>query len=74
MRYPFSPTQLSALRSLMEKPQPLRLNTARALERRGYIKSDGTNYKLTVTGRAFTEDYVDRTGNGPEDLKALFRF
>lgn len=74
MRYPFSPTQLSALRALNEKPQPLRANTAKALERRGYIEQDGTNYKLTMTGRAFIQDYIDRTGNGPEDLKAMFRF
>lgn len=69
-----SPTQLSTLRALDEKPQPVRKNTAGALMRYGYIEPDGTLYKLTIRGRSFIRDYVERTGDGPEDLKAMFRF
>lgn len=43
--------------------------------RRGLIEpSQDGRYRLKSYGRRLIRSYVERTGDGPEDLKAMFRF
>lgn len=79
-RYPLSPAQLSALRALADGETKVNSRTGQSLVKKGYARyaltlfSGAKGFELTPTGRAFIEDYVERTGDGPEDLKAMFRF
>lgn len=82
IRLRITPAQVEALRDLLDNdPDPVAVNprTARVLrnlylvETGGY-SSSATLYSLTPAGRRAVTDYVERTGDGPEALKARFRF
>ena len=78
-RYPLSPAQLSALRTLEAGYPYVNARTTKSLISKGYVRQvphvdRRPKHELTPTGRTFIEDYVERTGDGPEDLKAMFRF
>lgn len=51
-----------------------RQGTVDALAKRGLVKQSGDTLVITETGTRFIREYVNRTGNGPEELKAMFRF
>lgn len=69
--------QLSALRTLLDGGQKINLRTRRGLMRHGFAAPHEDDHRLTVltsTGRTFIQHHVKVTGDGPEDLKAMFRF
>jgi hypothetical protein len=70
-----SPAQLVLLRELLDgRNLGGRDRTRESLRRRGLAEGQGTEFRLTAEGRKLIEDYVARTGDGPEHLKAMFRF
>ena len=51
------------------------VSTMRALKRRGLAAgSRAEGWTITKRGTRISRGYVERTGNGPERLKALLRF
>jgi len=75
-----SVTQLKTLRWMCEGDigyeagwQPAK-RTGNALVKRGYLQVTEGIYSLTANGKRTVEWYVGKTGNGPERLKAMFRF
>jgi hypothetical protein len=71
-----SPNMLSAMRSLLDGSQKINKRTANALINRqwAYPVGDLGHIALTVEGERYITNYVETTGDGPEDLKAMFRF
>lgn len=73
-----STIQIQALRGLdPEDDAPSfkpRQGTIDALAKRGLVKQSGQVVEITTSGTRFIREYVNRTGNGPEELKAMFRF
>jgi hypothetical protein len=69
-----STVQIKALRAVRENSaavDSLNYRTYSSLVRKGFIAANGN---LTRYGREWIDSYVERTGDGPEDLKAMFRF
>lgn len=64
--------QLVALRELLDgnPPSTIHGRTRGSLTRFGYVNAAG----LTPSGRKVIEDHLRRSGDGPEHLKAMFRF
>ena len=73
-----TPTQISTLRRLSETgPSVVRGKQAEKLFNLNLIEpttAKKDEYRLSGWGQQWVADYVRRTGNGPEDLKALFSF
>jgi hypothetical protein len=70
-----SETQIVALRQLRDAPGRIDKPTGRNLVRRGMAQEHVPGrFSLTAMGRRWIEEYVQRTGDGPERLKALLRF
>jgi hypothetical protein len=69
-----STTQIKALRAINETPgavDGINQRTYTSLARKGLLAANGN---LTRYGKNWIESYVEKTGDGPEDLKAKFRF
>jgi hypothetical protein len=66
-----STPQIKALRALHEGAhiRTIRKPTRLALGRMGLVSSQG----LTDSGERWIKHYLNVTGDGPEDLKAMFR-
>ena len=75
MRDELSPNMLATLRALHERGENIAGSdrTRTALRRRGLAEGQGTDFRITDAGRRFITAYVERTGDGPEHLKARFR-
>jgi len=71
MRKNLSTPQIKALRHLHEggAANVIRKTTMTSLRTRGYVRGD----ELTPFGERTIKRYLDQTGDGPEDLKAMFR-
>jgi|10_taG_2_1085330.scaffolds.fasta_scaffold06255_6 hypothetical protein len=72
-----SDTQWAALRSLDSdddygKPSDFGKRTWNSLRKRGLVEKDSLS--LTPSGKRRVRHHVRTTGNGPETLKARFRF
>lgn len=74
-----STAQITVLRSLDTEDEyrptyegALPARTVTSLRRRGLIKHD--TLALTTTGLNWVRSYVRSSGNGPEYIKAMFRF
>jgi hypothetical protein len=79
----WSEAQLSALRALDpedtysgSKDRRINARTIKSLQRRGMVTPADNAQGATITdyGLRTIREYVNRTGNGPERLKAMFRF
>lgn len=69
-----STAQIKALRWINDgtsKADEIDARTRQALVRKGYLSPAGN---LTWAADVFLRKYIERTGDGPEDLKAMFRF
>lgn len=66
--------QIKAMRALHEKGVKPNAGTAKSLARMGYMKPTADAWTLTPKGERWITGYVEKTGDGPEDLKAMFRF
>lgn len=67
--------QLSALRALRERGEQPHHKTGAKFVQWGFARqSKEGGFFMTPSGVRWIDNYVEQTGDGPEDLKAMFRF
>lgn len=65
---------LPAMRKLHEHGIMPSRGLVNRMVRRGHARRSGSAVLLTQAGEDAVNAYVAKTGDGPEDLKAMFRF
>ena len=72
--------QIIAIRGLDPEDEyapahPIAASTAKVLQRNGYIvRNEAGDWECTERGLRTARRHVQQTGNGPERMKAMFRF